>query len=324
METKQSNEQDAQDSMEAKDEGALGNFTMMPDILGKIGLTPHQGWLYFHIKQMVHENKRVCRKSVRTLAEESCMSPAMVVKVKNELIKLKLISVKRTMSKLGDREVDEITIKNVWPRNAQYFADLECSSNKQVFKKEKQVVAKEEDQDGCSSNKQGVLPNEQGVHVEEHRDSSFRDSSLRDSKRLEKEEKPAAPDGAPPVPEKITFGEFVKLSEIEHKKLLDKCRERYSKTFGVGIEEKFVEMCIEKLDNYIGSLTKKKKLDYMQKDHYRCILGWVSDAIEEKLQKQSGKRNGFQQQPDRVKEIFDSTMQALDQDRKRREAVNAQ
>ena len=59
---------------------------------------------------------------------------------------------------------------------------------------------------------------------------------------------------------KILFGEFVFLTEEEHKKLIDK------------YESEFVEACVERLDNYLGSTGKKYK------SHYRTILSWVASA----------------------------------------------
>jgi hypothetical protein len=59
---------------------------------------------------------------------------------------------------------------------------------------------------------------------------------------------------------KIFFGEFVKLTKEEHQKLVDK------------YESEFVDACIERLDNYIGSNGKKYK------SHYRTILSWVASA----------------------------------------------
>lgn len=184
------------EAIDVKEENGLGNFTMIPDVITKIGLTPHQGWLYLHIKAMVHDNNgRTCRKSVRTLAKESSMSIPMIVKTKRNLAELNLISIRQTKSKAGDRSVDEITIKNLWPKNVQYFSSMGCSSNEQVFAKEKQDVKGSEVDRGCSPIEHGVKPGEHGVHHVEHRDSIFRDSIFRESKRGEIKED--APIGAP-------------------------------------------------------------------------------------------------------------------------------
>ncbi len=59
---------------------------------------------------------------------------------------------------------------------------------------------------------------------------------------------------------KILYGEFVFLTKEEHKKLVDK------------YESEFVEACVERLDNYLGSTGKKYK------SHYRTILSWVASA----------------------------------------------
>ena len=59
---------------------------------------------------------------------------------------------------------------------------------------------------------------------------------------------------------KLLFGEFIKLTKDEHLKLIEK------------YELEFVNACVERLDNYIGSTGKKYK------SHYRTILSWVAQA----------------------------------------------
>lgn len=78
-------------------------------------------------------------------------------------------------------------------------------------------------------------------------------------------------------PEKVKYGEFVRMTEEEHQKLL----EQYG-------PEKTARM-IEVLDNYKGSKGKTYKNDY------RAILSWVVDRVNEEFAKRggSGSYGGF-------------------------------
>jgi len=64
--------------------------------------------------------------------------------------------------------------------------------------------------------------------------------------------------------EKLSYAEFVKMTESEYQKLIS--------SYG----EEFTKKCITTLDNYKGSSGKKYKSDY------RAILTWVVDKVKEK------------------------------------------
>lgn len=72
-------------------------------------------------------------------------------------------------------------------------------------------------------------------------------------------------EGEPPhtPPAKIKYAEFVKMTEAEHQKLVDR--------FGAD----FAQDCIEVLDNYKGANGKRYKSDY------RAILNWVVKRVQE-------------------------------------------
>lgn len=78
--------------------------------------------------------------------------------------------------------------------------------------------------------------------------------------------------------EKIHFADFVTMTNVEYERLVN--------THG----KKFVDQCIEVLDNYKGSNGKTYKSDY------RAILSWVVDKVKEKQQeelKQHSKKTNF-------------------------------
>ena len=103
----------------------------------------------------------------------------------------------------------------------------------------------------------------------------------------------------PPTPLKNKYAEFVKMTQEEHQKLLNK--------YGPD----FTSRCVEVLDNYKGSKGTTYKSDY------RAILNWVVERVTEEQQKggttrgPTGQPNGnprsHNQQirgPDTGKEIF--------------------
>ncbi len=94
--------------------------------------------------------------------------------------------------------------------------------------------------------------------------------------RIEESESALPPSSSPPTkgkrkpkegPVKIKYGEYVQMTEDEHKKLIDK--------YG----PEMTSRCIEVLDNYKGS----KGTTY--KNDYRAILSWVVDKVNDELSK---------------------------------------
>lgn len=103
-------------------------------------------------------------------------------------------------------------------------------------------------------------------------------------KKESKPKKKATP--KPPEPEKIQYAEFVKMTEAEHQKLVDKYGEQRTALF------------IQKLDNAKGAR------GYTYKSDYRAILNWVVGEVEKELQQKGGGVNvrpnadrGYSEQP---------------------------
>lgn len=71
-------------------------------------------------------------------------------------------------------------------------------------------------------------------------------------------------------PEKVKYGEFVRMTEEEHQKLQDE--------YGPEMTARMIEV----LDNYKGSKGKTYQSDY------RAILSWVRDRVKEDFAKRGG------------------------------------
>ena len=76
-----------------------------------------------------------------------------------------------------------------------------------------------------------------------------------------------------------TYLQFVKLSKDEHAQFTEK--------YGA----KFVEDCIEKLDNWIDRQTGAAHEKYLKQNHAACFRAWVIKAVNEDMEK-AAKRNG--------------------------------
>ena len=80
-----------------------------------------------------------------------------------------------------------------------------------------------------------------------------------------------------------TYLQFVKLSKDEHAQFTEK--------YGA----KFVEDCIEKLDNWIDRQTGAAHEKYLRQNHAACFRSWVIKAVNEDMEraaKRSGSFNG--------------------------------
>ena len=92
-----------------------------------------------------------------------------------------------------------------------------------------------------------------------------------------------------------TYLQFVKLSKDEHAQFTEK--------YGA----KFVEDCIEKLDNWIDRQTGAAHEKYLKQNHAACIRSWVIKAVNEDIERSNRyqKKNG-------QRAVIDSTKICLD------------
>jgi hypothetical protein len=131
------------------DEGDLRKYrTETPNIVYEMGLTPHAGWLYGHIKRVAGDSG-VCFKGIRTLAKIAKMSVGKASAAKSELENYGLIAVKE-----GDRtkgEADEIRVVNMWSRNFRYFDSESVQPQSRRPEKEHREPCSNNEHPPCSS-----------------------------------------------------------------------------------------------------------------------------------------------------------------------------
>lgn len=106
------------DTYIVSEEAPHNNFTMIPNIVDEMDLTPYAYRLYGHIRRVAGENG-ACWEGTATLAEKCHMSTGMVSKVKKELVKVGLIRIEKRSGQTG--KYDHITILNVWSLNHAHF-----------------------------------------------------------------------------------------------------------------------------------------------------------------------------------------------------------
>jgi hypothetical protein len=95
-----------------------GNFTIIPNIIDDLDLTPSAVRLYLHIKRVAGDNK-ICWQSGSTLAKKCHMSEGMVSKVKKELVEAELIAIEEIQCQKGT--CHNITILDLWKRNFEQY-----------------------------------------------------------------------------------------------------------------------------------------------------------------------------------------------------------
>ncbi len=94
--------------------------TELPNLVYDMGLSPHAGWLYGHLKRTCGSGVGgKCWKSTRTLATEANMSAGKVSEARQELEDANLIRVERPSDKTKPIVV---TITDIWPKNFTHFS----------------------------------------------------------------------------------------------------------------------------------------------------------------------------------------------------------
>ncbi len=107
--------------MEIRDDsGDHDNFTMIPNFVFRLGMSPYSVSLYGYIKQAAGETGR-CFKSTATIAKELSMSAGTVSAAKAELEKNALIRINNIKRAQGGKAYHSIAILNVWQRNAEFI-----------------------------------------------------------------------------------------------------------------------------------------------------------------------------------------------------------
>lgn len=162
-----------------------------------------------------------------------------------------------------DRFSEKTQTVNEYPKKADNDNDNDSDSDNDIKKKREKKISEIE-----------------GLSIEELQkllDSEDGDVAKQVIEFIISQKKPAKKKPAKKKEPKKTFGEFVRLTDEEYQKLIEK--------EGVEITEKAIEI----LDNYKGSKGKKYKSDY------RAILSWCIDEAKTRLGKATNKkvyRNG--------------------------------
>lgn len=112
------------------DEGERKYYSMIPNMITDIGLSPYAGWLYVRIKRRTGEVRGgLCYESTRNLAQGCHMSPAQVSRAKKELVEKGLITIKKEPGKHGEFSHDSIAVVEKWKENIEKYSS--CSYRKQ-------------------------------------------------------------------------------------------------------------------------------------------------------------------------------------------------
>ncbi len=95
-------------------------FTILPNKLDEIGLSPYAVRLYFRLKRRAGENGE-CWENTKHLAEGCNMSKSQVSRSKAELEIAGLITIKKRSLAHGHFQGHIITIVDIWKDNVKYY-----------------------------------------------------------------------------------------------------------------------------------------------------------------------------------------------------------
>lgn len=103
-------------------------FTIIPNYIFELELSPHAVRLYCELKRVAGEGGR-CWMSTRVLSDKTGMSVGAISECKKQLEEKQLIKVNKVMSEKGI--CHSIEIINIWERNINYFS-MGCSPSEQL------------------------------------------------------------------------------------------------------------------------------------------------------------------------------------------------
>jgi hypothetical protein len=95
-------------------------FTIIPNVIDDMKLSPFAKALYLHLKRVAGDNGK-CWQSQRTLSNACCMSTFAVVKAKKELAAAGLIEIEVHKGEHGGKDYHVIAITDIWSENMQSF-----------------------------------------------------------------------------------------------------------------------------------------------------------------------------------------------------------
>ena len=95
-------------------------FTILPNLLDDMGLSPHAIRLYLRLKRRAGEDG-ICFENTENMAEGCNMSPATISRTKAELEIAGLITIKKRKSPHGHFPGHVITIIDIWKSNIEFY-----------------------------------------------------------------------------------------------------------------------------------------------------------------------------------------------------------
>jgi hypothetical protein len=117
------------DDIHVKDENyELKHFTILQNILSRIGLSAYERSVYWALKECSGE-RGSCTKSYKNLAIAAGMGESSLKKTikslsePNKVIKKPLILVKKRNTESGDSDTNEIVLVDIWKENLEVFKE---------------------------------------------------------------------------------------------------------------------------------------------------------------------------------------------------------
>lgn len=97
-------------------------FTLIPNMVLDIGLSPYAQLLYVHLKRVVGADlSGECFKSTKTLARELGVSTGTISQAKQELVTIGFISIEKRAHPRGGRPRHYITLRDIMPQNIGFY-----------------------------------------------------------------------------------------------------------------------------------------------------------------------------------------------------------
>ncbi|MGD0613540.1 MAG: helix-turn-helix domain-containing protein [Anaerolineales bacterium] len=120
-----------------QEEGKRDNFTMMPNLIDDMELSPAAYRVYGHIRRRTGEIGE-CFETSKTIAEYCKLSRGTIARAKKELVRSGLITITKANKGHGEFASDVITIKDIWELNEIWFSHISKETRKDVVLEHKE------------------------------------------------------------------------------------------------------------------------------------------------------------------------------------------
>jgi len=144
-------------------ETLISHFSMIPNILTELSLSPYAIALYLRIvRRAGWQSGGACWENSRNLAQSCRMSKSMVSNAKKELVGAGLIRVEKIAKGHGEFPYDRITLIDIWRRNFEHFST--CPQYGQDLSTTEDRTVHQEGLKNIPSNNIPHTQNQQGAH----------------------------------------------------------------------------------------------------------------------------------------------------------------